>query len=226
MFLPGNWEPGLLSDWFSSHLRTLALYPSLPILMQVSILSVTHLLSNHHYLSRGGGRKGKSILSKVLKLIRQSEVSIGNRGLSSPLTFQVPWAQCFSTATHPIPLGDIWQDPEMVWVVTTGEVAAGIQWVETKNAAECSYNAQDSPHFIWVRISDAKCQQFRCWAKGRLKEDHPLTQTSKALSLRSQLLRSPPRSALSHTSWWFWETRNTSNSMQEPSRGWGKKSSF
>lgn len=45
---------------------------------------------------------------------------------------------------------------------------------------------------VWVRFSDAKCQQLRCWAKGKLKEDHPLTQTrpDQTLSLRSQILRS------------------------------------
>lgn len=73
----------------------------------VSILSVTHLLSNHHYLSWGGGGEKRPFFQGAEKLIRQSEVSKGNRGLGSSLTLSSPlgavllsWGSSYPTGGH------------------------------------------------------------------------------------------------------------------------------
>lgn len=134
--------------------------------------------------------------------------------------FQVPWVQCFSAGAHSILLGDIWQHPEIVWVVTTGEAAAGIQLVETKNAAECSYNAQNSlcclGQVLWCKMSAAPMLSQRQTQRGPSSDPDQARPDPFTEEPDPQI----PRSALSHASWWFWETRNTSNSLQEPSRGW------
>lgn len=135
-----KWELGLLSDWFSSHLRILALclssysYESEYPQWLISYLIITT------FSCGGGGGKGHSF--KGAEAHKASEVSKGEPW-TELLThsFKPPGRSASQPGAHPIPLGDIWQHPEIVWMVTTGEVAASIQLVETKDCTECSYNA-------------------------------------------------------------------------------------
>ena len=151
----------------------------------------------------------------------QSEVSIGNRGLSSSLTLSSPlgavllsWGSFYPTGGHLTAPRDslgcyYWR---------------GCCWYPVGRDQECCWmflycTEQPSPHLgqvLWCKMSAAPMLSQRQTQRGPSSDPDQARPDPFTEEPDPQI----PRSALSHASWWFWETRNTSNSLQEPSRGW------